>query len=260
MTDLASRTVSALRTHHDALTDLVQQLSDDQLAAPSGAEDWTLADVLSHLGSQAEIMLPRLAAAVAGEEPGEADNQAVWDRWDAASPREQAEGFVEHDQRYVEAVEVLTAEQVASVQVDLGFLPQPVPVIVPLGMRLNEVAQHAWDVRVGLDPDAEVDDAAAVAVLDHLAGPLAFLLGFTAKPDRLATSAVVGAGTHSIAIVDETVSVRPGTDAATATFFGRPGALVRLIGGRLGPERTPADVRVEGQVTLDDLRAVFPGF
>ena len=40
---------------------------------------------------------------------------------------------------------------------DLGFLPEPVPTVVVAGMRLNEVANHAWDVRAGLDPEATVD-------------------------------------------------------------------------------------------------------
>jgi hypothetical protein len=35
---------------------------------------------------------------------------------------------------------------------------------------------------------------------------------------------------------------------------------VRLIYGRLGPGHTPAGVEVTGNITLDDLRAVFPGF
>ncbi len=156
-------------------------------------------------------------------------------------------------------LEGLSAEQRASVHLDLGFLPEPVPLAVALGMRLDEVALHTWDALVGLDPDAEVDAAAATTMLDHFVDGVGFLLGFVAKPDQLDRPAVVAIGDHSL-VVEDAVSVRSGTDGATATFTGPPGAALRLIGGRLGPGRTPAGVEVTGAVTLDELRAVFPGF
>ncbi len=49
-------------------------------------------------------------------------------------------------------------------------------------------------------------------------------------------------------------------DAPTATFTGPLEAAMRLIAGRLGPTHTPSDVTVTGNVTLEDLRAVFPGY
>jgi hypothetical protein len=54
------------------------------------------------------------------------DNQAIWARWDASAPRAQAEGFLEHNGRWLESVEALTSEQRSSLTVDLGFLPEPV--------------------------------------------------------------------------------------------------------------------------------------
>jgi len=36
--------------------------------------------------------------------------------------------------------------------------------------------------------------------------------------------------------------------------------VLRLIGGRLAPAHTPAGVEVIGDVSLDELRAVFPGY
>ena len=58
--------------------------------------------------------------------------------------------------RTVGALEELDDETRASRSVHLGFLPEPVGLDVVTGMRLNEVANHAWDVRVGLDPEATV--------------------------------------------------------------------------------------------------------
>src|SRR3954454_15448184 len=177
MSQLVDRTITALRSEHDTLAGIVRGLTDDQLAAPSGAAEWAVAQVLSHLGSGAEIGRAPIARA-AGETVAAEDNQTIWARWDASTPRAQAEGFLETNRRWLETVEALTPGQRASLTVDLGFLPEPVPLVTALGMRLSEVANHSWDVRVGVDPDAEVAADSAAVLVDLLTGPLGFLLGF----------------------------------------------------------------------------------
>lgn len=254
---LIDRTIAALRYEHDTLVMLLPNLPDAVLEQPSGASEWTIAQVLSHLGSGAEISRRPIARAV-GEDVPDEDNQAIWARWDAASPVDQAAGFVQHDTAYLETVEALTPEQRETASIDLGFLPQPVPVLVALAMRLNEVANHAWDVRVGLDPDAEVSQQSAEVLVELFAGELGFLLGFATQPDRVSQPvrlAVPGAGVT----IDEGVSVVPSLSDASATLTGPEGATVRLLSGRL---RAPYDggVSVEGNVTLEELQQVFRGY
>lgn len=125
-------------------------------------------------------------------------------------------------------------------------------------MRLNEVANHSWDVRVAFDPNAGVDADSAAVLVDLLAGHVGFMLNFLAKPAELAAPvsvAIPGAGL----VIDDAVTVVSHLESPSATFNGSPEAFVRLISGRL---KTPFDngVTVEGSVTLDDLRRVFPGF
>ena len=257
MSDLVDRTISALRAEHDALVKLLPNLPDEVLEQPSGASEWTIAQALSHLGSGAEISRKPIARA-AGLAVDEESNESVWARWDGSAPIDQAAGFVRHDTAYLETVEALTPEQRASLRVDLGFLPEPVPVGVALAMRLNEVANHSWDVRAGLDPDAEVAPESAAVLVELFAGPLGFLAGFTAQPGQVAEPVrltVPGGGV----VIDEAVSVVASVEGPTATLDGPAGATVRLLSGRL---KSPYDaaVRVEGNVTLDQLRRVFPGF
>lgn len=258
MTELVDRTIAALRTNHDVLAALVPQLGEGELTGPSGASEWTVAQALSHLGSGAEITVKPIATA-AGLPVEAEDNQSVWARWDGSGPLEQAAGFVEHDSRFLEVVEGLTAEQRADLSIDMGFLPEPVPLTVALGMRLNEVAAHAWDVRVGLDPEAGIDPESAALLLELYAGPLGFLLGFAAKPDQLADEARVAVPGGGLVVTD---SVTVTTDLAdpSATFTGPAEAVARLLTGRLKPEFTPDGVEVTGNVSLDDLRKVFPGY
>ena len=61
--------ISALRHSHDRLRASVQSLGSDQLAQRSYPSEWTIAQVLSHLGSQAEIFGLILQAGLAGQEP-----------------------------------------------------------------------------------------------------------------------------------------------------------------------------------------------
>lgn len=257
MTSHADRAIAALRANHDTLAALVPSLTEDQLAGPSGASEWTVAQVLSHLGSGAEISRKPIATA-AGKRVEAEDNESIWARWNASSPAEQASGFVQHDAAYLDTVEALSAGQRDALSVDLGFLPQPVPMTVALGMRLNEVANHAWDVRVGLDPSAGVDPDAADLLLELFGGPLAFLLGFSGKADQISQPVRVAIPGGGIEITD-TVTVTSELDEPTATFEGPAEAAVRLLSGRLGDEHA-AGVSVSGNVTLDELRKVFPGY
>jgi uncharacterized protein (TIGR03083 family) len=260
MPDSVDRAIASLRTHHDRLAEVVGGLTPEQLSGPSAASEWTIAQVLSHLGSGAEIFLPRFAAAAAGEPAPEGDNQAVWARWDASSAEEQADGFLGHDEKLVSLIEGLTAAQRESITVDLGFTPEPAPLLQALAMRLNEVALHAWDVHAGLDPAASADADAADLMLEQLAGPAGFLLGWIGKADQLGEPAVVDLDGFTLTIEDSTALAVGSEGDATATFHGPHEAAYRLIGGRLKEGYVADGISVSGNLDLDQLRQVFPGY
>lgn len=262
MTTLADRTIAALRTIHDDLAGLVPGLTDEQLAATSGATDWPVAQVLSHIGSGAEITLAGLEATLSGGPvPAPEFNQQVWDRWNAMTPRDQATSFLTHDARLVAAHEALTSEQREDLQFELGFMPAPLSLASFAGMRLNESAQHAWDVRVAFDTGAAVDADAAELLLEHLSGGLSMLTRFTGHADALDKPATVEIQNSPFGIaIGDAVAVTGSVTDPTSTFVGPLEAAVRLIGGRLTAAHTPAHVEVIGDLTLADLRRVFPGF
>ena len=261
LTSLADRTIDALRTEHDRLAAFVPTLTDEQLTGPSGAADWPVAQVLSHMGSAGEISLAGLNVALGGAALPDGFNQGVWDRWNSMSAGEQSANFVAQDAKAFAAFDALTAEQRESLQLDLGFLPAPVPVATYAGMRLNEIALHSWDVRVSRDPDATVTDASADVLVEHLAGGLGFMLGFVGKSAEVPGRVVLGLeGTGYSLVIDDGVTIVAGADQPTATFHGPAEAVIRLIGGRLKPSHTSTDIAVTGNVTLDDLRRVFPGY
>lgn len=266
MTSLTDRTIEADRRTYDNTAALVRGLSDDDLLRPSGASEWSVAQVLSHLGSGAEIARDGLRSALAGEQ-GVADaNQAVWARWDAMSPREQADGFLESGAALTAAYDALDAAQRAELRIDMGFLPEPATLALYTGMRLNEALLHSWDVAVAFDDTATLPEADAAVLVEQLRGPLGFLLGFIAKPGAL------GGRTVSLLVRPHGSQAVLGLEVGDAATLGdapsNPDgelslsleALLRLVTGRLGASYPPAQAQVTGPVSLDDLRQVFPGY
>ena len=264
MTPLADRTIEAVHGTYERLARLVGTLTDDDLARPSGASEWTVAQVLSHLGSGAEITLDTLRAAQSEtDRPGDA-NTAVWARWNAMSPREQADGYLRAAHELDRALAALDPVQRDDLMIPLAFLPEPADVDLFTGMRLVESALHGWDVEVAFDPAATIPSAVAVVLVAQYRGPLAFLLGFTAKPAELGSRPVrltVRASSPDMTlglILGEQVrltGVPPDSDGELRLPVE---ALPRLLSGRLRP--TDSGVTVDGPVSMDDLRRVFPGY
>jgi uncharacterized protein (TIGR03083 family) len=266
MTPLTDRTIDADSRTYQRLARLVGTLTDDDLVRPSGASEWTVAAVLSHLGSGAEITRDTLQAAQEGtDRPGDA-NQAVWARWNAMSPREHADGYLRAAEDLDRALGDLDAAQRDSLRVPMAFLPEPADVDLFTGMRLNEVALHAWDVEVAFDPGAVLPDDVAALLVEQYAGPLAFLLGFAGRTAELADRPV----TLTVRTVspDGTLGLELGDQARLTGPPARSDgelrlpmhALPRLLSGRLRAADDSRGIEVEGPVSLDDLRRVFAGY
>jgi uncharacterized protein (TIGR03083 family) len=257
MSESAREVIQTVQRAHDDLIGLARELSVDQLKAQSACSDWSVAQVLSHLGSAAEIGRNTVTAGKADMDAA----QPIWDRWNAMSPEKQAAGFVEAATKLSEVLASFDDTQLADYQIDVGFLPAPVDLSFYAKMRLSEVALHGWDIRVAFDPGATVHDWITLPILDQL--PM--FAGFFAQPTGahgvVSFVASNPGGQYGLELRTDGASFSAGApDAPTATIRLPSEALIRLTAGRLGPEHTPASVTVEGDVSLDDLRAVFPGY
>src|SRR3954451_20079019 len=88
---------AALTLSHERRVGAGEPLSDDEVSGPS-YHDWSIAQVLSHLGSGAEIFRMYVEAGAAGTPaPTIDDFHPVWDRWNAMTPVEQHDGFLRSD-------------------------------------------------------------------------------------------------------------------------------------------------------------------
>lgn len=263
------RLIGALRRSHDDLAATIETLKPDDLVSPSACADWNVAQVMSHLGSGAEIALGVLEAAVAGREPPPRESfPAIWEGWNARSPEEMAAGCIEADERHVAFLESLDDDTLSSAKVSLAFLPAPVDMATAVGFRLSEHAYHTWDVKVSFEPGLPMASYATELLIDRvplMAGRLAkpeALGGAAGSPRRLVVETSEPSRRYQLEI-GESVSLTPLEEGAPAegdTLKLPAEALLRLVFGRLGPDRTPAGVAVSGVTSIDDLRRVFPGF
>jgi uncharacterized protein (TIGR03083 family) len=260
----ADAIIAALRSGNDSLAGLVSGYSDEQLAGPTGADEWDVSQVLSHLGSGAEISQNGLQAALEGKpNPGMEFNKTVWARYDAASPRQRLEWFLAANEATTQSFESLSEETRDSLKIDMGFLPAPVDVATAASFRLNELALHSWDVRVGTDPAATI----APEATPHLVPRTEMLARFLGKPDALGGKIAVIAVTTTDPAgeltlhLGEQVSVNAGAPEQSDGTLTLPAeAWVRLVTGRLKPPYTPAGITTTGVADLDLLRQVFPKF
>jgi uncharacterized protein (TIGR03083 family) len=255
--------LAALWASHHRLDAATQALTEDEISGPSYCTDWSTAQVLSHIGSGAQIFGLLLDAGLSGSEaPGREEFAKIWDVWNAMSPDGQAKSSLVADSAFLQRVDTVPAEQLDALQMTLFGTPADAGRL--LGMRLSEHAIHTWDVVVMRDPSAEVAPDAVRFMVDHL-GPVAARSGsntggpleveiVTSDPERTFRLSVGDAVT-----LNATGSPGDETAPATATVRMPSEALVRLVYGRLDSEHTPASVGAEG-IDLDVLRAVFPGF
>ncbi|GAB3282568.1 hypothetical protein [Kineosporia babensis] len=110
------------------------------------------------------------------------------------------------------------------------------------------MAQHGWDVRVGIDPAALLSEESAALVAEHLSTDLGFLICFIGKPDGVGEAAVMEVARTTYRIVlDDKAQFTTQAAASTATFTGPLEVAVRLLYGRLTPAHTAADIEVKGQ-------------
>ena len=250
--------INALRRSHDRLATLIDTATLAQLTGPSYCREWTVAQVLSHLGSGAEIFSLFLDAGLSGAElPGRDAFPPIWDSWNGRPPERQAADCAPVDAAFVERLEHLDERQLANMHLSMFGMDMDAAGLAR--MRLSEHALHTWDVAVALDPTATVDPAAVALLIDNLSQ----LAGRTGKSPGVAVRVRVKTTDPERELlldVDDAVVITddPGADVSASIELPSE-AFVRLVYGRLDPADTPTGITAT-TVDLERLRQVFPGF
>jgi uncharacterized protein (TIGR03083 family) len=248
--------IAALRGSHDNLAALVAPLGSEQLLERSYASEWSIAQVLSHLGSQAEIFTLFLDAGLRGDDPPGPDAfPPIWDSWNARSPQEQAHDALAADTTLVERFEALDPDQREHLRLRLFGMELDTAGLAR--MRLGEHAVHTWDIAVSLDPAATVVPVAVTLLIDTL-GQVVGRSGKATSPPRHLRVSTTGPERHFTLELGEpvTLTVSEGRDPPDLQLPAE--AFIRLVYGRLDPSHTPPVTTRD--VDVEELRRVFPGF
>ena len=247
--------LTPLRGSVGRLHQLCRGLDDAQLESESYCSDWSIADVLSHLGSAAVIMRRHLEDALAGTKTPDDFAPPVWDEWNAKSARAKADDASVADESLLEALEAVSAWDRARVTFPMGPLALEFDRFA--AMRLNEHAFHTWDIEVVFDEGAHLPHDVVAVVVDNLE----LIARFSARPTGEARTVGIRtsepARDFTVRLTADGVELLTGEDGREPDLVLPAEALCRLVYGRLDPGHTPA-VSGDGSV-LDILRAVFPG-
>jgi uncharacterized protein (TIGR03083 family) len=254
--------IATLRQSHGRLTGLVQPMAPDQVRAQSYCTEWSNAQVLSHLGSGAQIALLMLPGALGESETvGQEAFGPVWEQWNAKSPDEQAADALTSDDQQIQTLEALTDEQLAGISMNFFGMMQ-LDAVGMIRMRLNEHVLHTWDLEVMTDPAATVPADAAALLIDNVPAFIAPRLGKPLPEPFAVRITTTDPARDYLLTSGEAITMTdwPGEGTDDVPQVTMPGeALLRLSFGRLDAGHTPSSVAGD-PVVLDKLRAIFPGF
>ena len=245
----------ALRTSVSRLRSVVQSLSDAQLEMAAYPSKWTIAHVLSHLGSTAVILSRPYEDALAGRETPPEFLQSVRDTWSAKSPREQASDSLEADRDFLDGLDGLSPEDRARFKFVMGPIALDFDSFVYF--RLNEHLVHSWDIDVAFDPSATLSAHAVPFVVDNLDLAASYSGQSTASEHLVHVRTTDPRRDLAFSFGADGVAIGPCEPVDRPDLVLPAEALIRLVYGRLDPEHTPP---VEGDSDLDELRRTFTGF
>jgi uncharacterized protein (TIGR03083 family) len=251
--------IRALRDSHDHLVAIVRPLTPEQLTEQSYDTEWSIAQVLSHLGSGAELAMGWVNAAVQGvEAPGQEANTAVWDAWNYRSPERQALDSLEYGERLVRRYEALTEDELSRLHIQL-FGVMELDAAGLCRVRLSELAIHIWDIDVAVYPTAHVDAHSVALLIDALGGIATRAGKPQGKQFTLRVRTTEPVRDLKLAVGDE-VHLDVWAGGTSDGELRLPAEeFVRLVYGRLDPDHTKEAEIIAGSITLDDIRQVFPG-
>src|SRR4051794_6035133 len=246
--------VAALRSSVERLGDLAPPMSQEELTTGAYPTEWSVAQVLSHLGSGAVITQRRLDDALAGLDTPDDFAPGVWDSWNGKDPVAQRDDALAADAALLARIEAIPPNQRNEFSSVMG--PMTLGFAQFVGMRLNEHAFHTWDIEVVADPAATIPVPVAALVVDNLE----LVARFTGKPTGDTTTITVATTDpergFTVELTPGGVALTPGAEAASADVELPAEAFARLVYGRLDAEHTPPG---EHGPALDILRRLFPG-
>jgi uncharacterized protein (TIGR03083 family) len=249
--------INAVSGSHARLVSLVAPLDGEALRGPSYDSEWSVAQVLSHLGSQTEVFDLFLDAGLSGGPvPGREQFEPIWATWNAKPAEAQAADALANGATFVERISSLDpalrdALHLSMFGMDLDFVGL-------MRMRLGEHAVHTWDIAVSLDDTATVAPDAVALLIDTL-GQVVTRSGKPTDAPLLVGIHTTDPERHFLLDINEAVGLTEADNETDLPQIVLPAeAFLRLVYGRLDPAHAPPTEASAD--AIDVLRGVFPGF
>ncbi len=255
MNEVRDAWMAALQHSCQTLRSLVEPLSAETLQRQSYDTEWSVAQVMSHLGSQGTIFERSINAGLNGEAPlGREQFEPIWDEWNAKTPEQQATDALDVDRNLLLLLTSLNGEGSQNFQLE-AFGMQLGPADFAR-LRLSEHAVHTWDIAVPFDPGATVSNDAVEILIDQMT-PLVEHRGRPDGPPRRVIVETEDPARRFSLDVGKSLALTVSHDDAPPQLRIPAEGFLRLVYGRLDPAHTPP-LTADG-VDLDELRRMFPG-
>jgi uncharacterized protein (TIGR03083 family) len=250
-----TNSLEALGASVNHLHSLVEGLSEDQYVASAYPTEWTVADVMSHIGSAAIIFKRGVDDSLNERETPPKFNESVWDVWNAKTPHAQVTDSLDADRALVARLNELTPDEKDRYFLNLG--PMKFDFDRAVRLRLGEHVFHTWDIEVTFDSRVTLQSEA----VPFLFGNLELLMRFAVKPTgnehtlHIRTTAPQKDFALTQSADGVTLNEVEGVEVFDLELPAE--SFLRLAYGRLDEKHTPAGI---DPTHLPELRQVFPGF
>jgi uncharacterized protein (TIGR03083 family) len=246
--------LDALELSVDHLRSTIDAMSEEQYVASAYPTEWTVADVMSHLGSGAIISKRNFDDSVEGRDVPPKFNESVWDVWNAKTPHAKVTDALDADRALLERIKELTPEERDRYVLNLG--PMKFDFDQGVRLRLGEHVFHTWDIEEAFNTQATLQPAA----VPFLFANLELLMRFAARPSgnvhTLHIRTTDPRKDFALTQTGDGVTLDE-VEGVTAFDLELPAeAFLRLAYGRLDEAHTPAGI---DPTHLAELRRVFPG-
>lgn len=260
------------------LQEFLTSLDAQTWSKDSTSEGWTIEDVVAHLAGSASGWANSITRAVNGESgppegdsflpPGETLTHPTGPAARASRQRsgtQLLDAFVAGHEHLRKVLETLNDDDWDK---PCFHRRGALPMRSYLGIQLQELAFHGWDIRWGLDSEAELWDGSLVALIDLIPRwiRIAFAPGLSLPtPVRYRFDVSSPIAIHEDLLVDSNgYAMGPSSaEKASVTFHSDTGNYLLLMFGRLQVDRAVADRRLSVDGSLgraNDFNAWFKGF
>ena len=246
--------------------------------ADSACQGWIVEDVVAHLASGAGRWAAAITRALEGNAgpppggsflaPGERASHPFGPEIRQSRQQTRDELLASFISGYEQLANILAGVKEAGWEKPCFHRRGPLPMWQYLGVRLQELTLHGWDIRSGLDASAELWDEPLAQLMGMV--PRWLRTAFIANQDlptpvryRFDISSPVDVHEDILVTGAEYHASPSGAESADAILRGSTGNYLLLIFGRLQVEPAVASGRLSVEGSLDQAQTFntwFPGF